>query len=55
MKVKCTCKHQFNDAEHGQGVRIVTPVDKSRNPETKKIQIVRCTVCGKEHPISVAT
>ncbi len=49
MKIKCTCKHAFQDGEYGKGIRVVTPIDKSKHPQTHKIQRVRCTACGKEH------
>ncbi len=49
MKIKCTCKHAFQDGEYGKGIRVVTPIDNSKHPQTHKIQRVRCTACGKEH------
>lgn len=46
-KVLCSCKHEFQDQYYGKGIRVTTPVNKSKvNGEVK---IVRCTVCGKEH------
>lgn len=45
-KMLCKCVHEFQDAEYGKNIRVVTPVNKSRNPVTKKLQEYRCTSCG---------
>jgi hypothetical protein len=37
MKISCNCKHEFQDKEHGKGIRIAN-VSKKGN--------VSCTVCG---------
>ncbi len=42
---KCTCKHEFQDKEHGKGNRVM-------NLTTKTVggilPVYRCTVCGRE-------
>ena len=35
--MRCTCKHEFQDAVYGKQMRVITR-DKNKNP--------RCTVCG---------
>ena len=47
LKVLCNCKHEFQDAEYGVGVRVANPVNKSRT--TNIVKEVRCTVCSKSH------
>lgn len=37
--MKCECRHEFQDAKYGTGMRVHTP---------KKTGGWRCTVCGKE-------
>ena len=37
-RIKCTCKHEFQDKTHGQGVRVAT---------VKQNGDKVCTVCGK--------
>ena len=39
MQMKCTCKHAFQDAQYGQGVRL--------HNIGKMGKEARCTVCGK--------
>lgn len=40
MKTKCKCKSPYQDKEYGKNIRIAN--------STGKLNIVRCTVCGKE-------
>lgn len=40
MKMKCNCEHDFQDKEHGKGVRVHNPC--------KEGKTFRCTVCGNE-------
>lgn len=47
MKVTCKCKHEFQDATLGKGVRYTTPVNKSK--KDGKVTEHRCTVCGTTH------
>ena len=42
--VKCGCKHAFQDAIYGPGMRIVTPITKPKGAGSW-----RCTVCQREH------
>ncbi|UAW01145.1 hypothetical protein [Vibrio phage PhiImVa-1] len=39
MKIKCSCKHAFQDKEHGKGIRVANV----------GVKVYTCTVCGKEH------
>lgn len=48
QQVKCSCKHEFQDSEYGKGMRACTPVMKSKDPKSGKVQRVRCTVCAAE-------
>lgn len=41
MIKKCDCKHEFQDKEYGEGMRV-------HNECTSKEGKYRCTVCGKE-------
>jgi hypothetical protein len=47
-KVNCVCKHEYQDKEHGAGVRIANATQKA----TDKTVDVRCTVCGKIHTVN---
>lgn len=42
MKIKCTCKHEGQDALHGKQVRVANLTASKANVRA------RCTVCGKE-------
>lgn len=46
-KIKCTCKHEFQDKTYGSGVRVATPTVKVSADKSNRD--VRCTVCGKIH------
>ena len=48
IKAACNCKHEFQDQQHGKGVRVCTPV-RSKNPLAQ--QEGRCTVCLRVHAI----
>lgn len=48
-KVMCSCTHEFQDKEHGKGVRVACATTKEPSPSTIE---VRCTVCGKAHTVS---
>lgn len=48
QEVKCTCKNDFQDREYGNGMRACTPVNKSKDSKSGKVQRVRCTVCAAE-------
>lgn len=57
MKVACTCKHEFQDREHGPGIRVANPVNKTKKDSGKdgsKVQEYRCTVCGSTHHKTVS-
>lgn len=43
--VKCTCKHEFQDATYGKGMRVTNPVGKTA-------ATVRCTVCSAIHNVA---
>lgn len=49
QEVKCNCKSEFQDREYGKGMRACTPVNKSKDSKSGKVQRVRCTVCTAEH------
>lgn len=42
--VRCSCKHEFQDREYGNGMRVCNGKNKGNKPDGW-----RCTVCGKEH------
>ena len=44
MKLKCTCKNEYQDKEHGNGVRVHNPMKKEKD----RPQYYRCTVCLNE-------
>lgn len=44
-KVKCSCKHPFQDKRYGEGIRIANKATKSGH--------LCCTVCGKTHTKSL--
>lgn len=44
---RCTCKHEFQDKIYGLGMRVMNYLSK----KTGNAQVVRCTVCGKEHQL----
>ena len=46
MRVKCVCKHEFQDKRYGPGMRVTTPVNKALK-EGRDAH--RCTVCRREH------
>jgi len=43
MILPCTCYHQFQDKEHGLGMRVCNKVGDPNKPNT-----YRCTVCKTE-------
>lgn len=47
-KSHCDCKHEFQDKEHGKGVRVCNPTKGSVPQGSKQ---VRCTVCSKLHTV----
>lgn len=47
-KVKCACKHEFQDKEHGSHVRVANPT--SRLHPDGQIE-VRCTVCNTTYKV----
>lgn len=47
LRVKCKCSHEFQDQLYGKGVRVCTPVERTR--VQGKLQEKRCTVCGTIH------
>jgi hypothetical protein len=49
IAVKCNCSHEFQDKEYGPGVRVATPVSN----KVKYGAIARCTVCGRNHFITL--
>lgn len=46
FKVLCNCKHEFQDKEHGNRVRVANPTSKKYPDGTID---VRCTVCNTIH------
>lgn len=46
FKILCNCKHEFQDKEHGNRVRVANPTSKKYPDGTID---VRCTVCGTIH------
>lgn len=42
MIIKCTCKHEFQDARYGKGIRVHNKI-KSKSSGMEEF---RCTVCG---------
>lgn len=38
--IKCSCEHEWMDKTYGKGQRVMN--------KTTKLDIYRCTVCGKE-------
>lgn len=50
MKVKCNCKHEFQDATHGVGTRIANPTKHRDEKHTE----VRCTVCKTLHRVELS-
>ncbi len=50
-RVRCTCSHEHQDKMYGEKVRVANVTQKGTgNIGTR---IVRCTVCSKEHTVSV--
>jgi hypothetical protein len=50
-KIQCTCKHDYQSATYGAQTRIANLTQKGTgNAHTR---VVRCTVCSKEHTVSV--
>ena len=47
-KAICNCKHEFQDQQHGKGVRVCTPV---RNKNALATPQGRCTVCLRVHDL----
>jgi hypothetical protein len=52
--VNCGCKHEFQDAEYGKGIRVANIVNKSAKKDSVRVN-VRCTVCAREHDVTVAS
>lgn len=46
---KCDCKHPYQDARYGPGVRVHNLMNNAKADSTAKQG--RCTVCGKERMI----
>ena len=46
MKIKCTCKHEYQDKKYGKGIRIGNLVTGKSDKAGKKVY--RCTVCKRE-------
>ncbi len=46
----CSCQHQFQDSEYGQGMRLM---GRTKQSEGEKLHSWRCTVCTKIHESSV--
>lgn len=40
--IKCTCKHEFQDATYGAGMRVFNPQGKGKDQGSSYV----CTVCG---------
>ena len=43
----CHCRHQFQDAEYGRGLRLHNVMAKKASGQ----QTARCTVCGSVRPV----
>lgn len=50
-RVKCTCSHEFQDQKYGDKVRVANLTQKGTGNIATRT--VRCTVCSKEHTVSV--
>lgn len=50
MKIKCTCKHDGQDALHGAQTRIANTTAKRNEKEVA----VRCTVCKTLHNVQLS-
>lgn len=48
-KIKCNCKHDFQDQRYGKQIRIANPTQKAT---TDKNLVVRCTVCSTLHTVN---
>ena len=48
LKALCNCKHEFQDKQHGKGLRVCTPV---RNKNALATPQGRCTVCLRVHDL----
>lgn len=52
-RVRCTCKHLFQDAVYGVGIRVASPVCNKNAPGAGNgMQGVRCSVCGRIHVVA---
>jgi hypothetical protein len=45
MIKKCTCQHEYQDKEHGKGMRVHNQLKPVNKMDTLKF---RCTVCKSE-------
>lgn len=50
--VLCTCQHEYQDKKYGMGVRVANLTQKGTGSVDKRI--LRCTVCSREHTVSVS-
>lgn len=50
--VHCKCKHDFQDARYGAGVRVANLKTKSVKGGSDSVD-VKCTVCGVTHAINI--
>lgn len=48
--VPCSCKNEFQDRRYGKGVRVGTPLDKSRKSNRGLLSEAVCTCCGAKRP-----
>ncbi len=52
-RVKCTCKHAFQDAAHGPGMRVANTLKLPGGTQKPTTIQVRCTVCSNLHWVPV--
>jgi hypothetical protein len=50
MLWRCDCKHDFQDKQYGEGMRVMNRVQGSN-----LLKEASCTVCGKKHIIKIRT
>jgi len=48
--VKCGCKHEYQDAKYGHGIRVANTTAK----QDKDIATVRCTVCNNTQTVQLS-
>lgn len=52
-KVRCACKHEFQDRTHGPGIRVANTLKLPQGTQKPSTLQVRCTVCSHVHSVPV--